>query len=416
MNNKKGYQVTTYRSRIYCSQKEWLWNTKEIYNFVLEFYYEILKNEFKLEVLNQWEIMRQLELWTIGNQRKEGIRYPFPFGKVPLYFRRAAISDAIRLYRSYKEGEKRNSSVKPAGHFFTSPIFYKGMYKEFSQEGISLKLWTGERWVWTKCSLDTFGRKWPEGSAILSPVLKLEGKRAMLHIPVRQEVADVRTVQERFAVDVILCSSAFPNNDCMAVLTILGRDGRYRCSRFIRGGSQFACEKKKLLNRIRKNQESMGGKARKPQERENEYLKEKLKNLSENYAHQVSRQIVDFCEEQRVNILVVPGYGMPMNLNQIGYLSAASYDWIGRKIIQYVRYKAFGKGIIVTSVSTKDMAAVCYICGEQIKRFNKKNRPGKNYYGGKNYICPNGHRGNAYFNSAMNVGRRFLKSQAEMQG
>lgn len=409
MERKPGYHTITYRFRLYCDHREWLEYTKEIYNQVLEFYYQVLEKEPELaKQTSRQKLLRQLELLTIGarGQKKESIEYPFPYGKVPLYFRRAAVSDAIRLYRS--RTARLEDTAKPGGHR-AAPIFYKGMYKEFTSTSVLLKLWNGEKWIWESCGLDSCGRKWPDIGAMMSPVLKLEGKRAMLHVPIREEIADVRPVRERLPETEAICAAAFPGNDCMAVLVILGKDGGLRESHFIRGGSQFAHEKKKLLNRIRKNQESMGGRKRQVSEKENSYLKRKIRNLSEHYAHQVSRQIVEFCEEQKVTILVVPGYRQPINLNEMGYLLATSYDWIGRRIIQYLRYKAFGKGIIVTSVSTKNIAKNCHICGEPVKRFNKENKPACNYYGGKNYICPNGHKGNAYFNTAMNVGLRFLQ-------
>lgn len=409
MEKKAGYSIKTYKFRLYCSHPQWLYETRQKYNLVLAFYYELLQKKEELSNLPKQKLLRQLELLTIGSrgQDKTELSDPLPYEKIPLYFRRAAISDAIRLFHSYQSGKE--GGAKPAESFQTAPVFYKGMYKDFTEEEIYLKLWNGEKWVWEGCSLDSCGRKWPNAENMLSPVLKLEGKRAMLHVPVREEIGDVRPVKERLPEADAICAAAFPGNDCMAVLVILEKDGALRESHFIRGGSQFFHEKKKLLNRMRRNQESMGGRKRSISENENRHLKEKLRNLSEHYSHQVSRQIVEFCEEQRVTILVVPGYRQTINLNERGYLSATSYDWIGRRIIQYLRYKAFSRGMVVTSVSTKDIAGTCHLCGEPIKRFNKENRPGRNYYGGKNYICPNGHRGNAYFNEAMNVGQRFLR-------
>lgn len=367
-------------------------------------------------------LMRQLELLTVGTreQEKKEAEYPLPYEKIPLYFRRAAINDAARLMRSYVSGKEKGRQL--AGKFHACPIFYKGMYKDFTESGICLKLWNGERWIWEKCGLDACGRAVPEKAVLMSPVLKLDGKKAMLHVPVTEEVGDARTVKERLAGEERICAAVFPGNDCMAVLAVLDKDGEYVESLFIRGGKQLLHEKRKLLSRIYKNRESMGyspgrgyGKKALPEE-ENKHLKEKIRNLTDTFAHRASREIISFLEEREVCILAVPRYTQGINLNALGYLPSGSYDWLGRRIIKQLRYKGFAKGIAVSAVSTKDLGGSCHICGEPVKRFNKNNKPGRNYYGGKNYICPKGHKGNAFLNAAMNAGRRFLKSQGEIQG
>lgn len=419
---KEGYQVKTYCFRLICPEKDSLKKTKDIYNAVLNFYYEILSKEPELELLNRQQKMRKLELMTVGGREEGEVKYPFPFVKVPLYFRRAAINGAIGLWKSYTSGSEGDTRRRPAGSILSSPVFYKGMYKDFTENGICLKLWNGERWKWTECRLDTCKREFFDPKQALSPTLKLENGRCMLHIPVKEIVEDVRTIKERFQEGTVerICAAVFPANDYLAVLTVMDLKGNYEESLFIRGSGQMKHEKKKLLNRIHKNQASMGiyGKSNADsdlKETDNKALREKISRISEHYAHQVSRQIVNFCKERNITVLAVPNYyKQNLDLNAKGYLKASSYDWIGRKIIQYLQYKAFGEGIMVASVSTKGIASQCYLCGETIKRFNKNKKPGINYYGGKNFVCLKGHRGNSYFNTAMNVGHHFLKSQAEM--
>lgn len=447
MEKKTGYQIITYRFRLYCPHKEWLLETKKIYNLVLGFYYEILHKEPRLEGMESGQkLLRQLELLTVGarGQEKSEIKYPLPYEKVPLYFRRAAINDAVRLHRIWLAGKSRKKNtgdstgagraaaggnVNPAGKFQASPVFYKGMYKDFSGSSVCLKLWNGEKWLWTECGLDTCGRSLPEAGRLLSPVLKAGGKRDMLHVPVRKEVEDARSVRDRLQEEERVCAAFFPGNDCLAVLAVVGKSGDCEESLFIRGGRQLAHEKRLLLNRIRKNRDCMGrkpagkagpeggaGSMKELPEDENRHLKEKIRNLTEDQAHKASRQIVEFCEKRSIRIIAVPRYRQGIRLDAMGYLKAGSCDWAGRRIMEYLRYKAFGKGIAVASVSPAGITGTCHACGEPVKRFNKNNRPGRNYYGGKNYICPGGHRGNANLNSALNVGRKFLKSQAETQG
>ncbi len=423
MERKTGYCIITYRFRLYCQHKSWLLETKGVYNRALGFYLELLLKEPELaELSSGQQIMRRLELLSVGarGQEKGSVRYPLPMEKLPLYFRRAAINDAIRIWRSQKKEtisqktltkEERN---REKGEWQAAPMFYQGMYKDFTSTSISLKLWNGEKWVWETCGLNTCGRSFPEKGRMLSPVLKLSGGRAMLHVPVKEAVGDVRTVKERLLEGGKICAAAFPCNDCLAVLVVLDRDGHCTKSLFLRDGKELAHKKKQLLNQIRRNRAVMGigpGKEKegvqKGLEDENKRLKEKIRNLTDSYAHRVSRRMVDFCEEEGVQILVVPNYKQPINLNKRGYLSVTSYDWLGRRIIGQLRYKAFSRGIVVTSVSTKGIASDCHVCGEPVKRFNGERRPGRKYYGGKNFICPKGHKGNSYFNEAVNVGKRF---------
>lgn len=418
MEKTTGYRTITYRFRLHCEQEERLLETKKIYNSVLKFYYGIMKQEQGLTELNKQKVMRYLEILSIGTKNGEEPKYPVPFEKVPLYFRRAAINDAIRLYRSFDAG--REQGRNPAEEFCTSPVYYKGMYKDFTETSICLKLFDGEHWSWVTCGIDTCGRPFPGAENMLSPTLKIDGKRAMLHVPVKQEVADVRPVAERLRQKENICSVAFPSNDCMAVLVVLSPEGDFLESRFVRGGKELAHRRRVLQQRIEQNRKRTGiGQEKRevltveatdnPSD-ENKTLKEKMHRITDDAAHKVSREIVDFCKARNIGILVVPNYKQALNLNRIGYVSATNYDWLGRRIISYLKYKSFGEGIITATASTKDIASRCYLCGEKVKKYNKDFRPGINYYGGKNFVCPNGHKGNSYFNSAMNVGRNFLKS------
>ena len=431
MSKKTGYRTITYRFRLYCDHMHWLKETKQMYNRVLAFYYDVICREPDIWNVPKLKMMRELELLTVGSKAEESTdtKYPVPFEKVPLYFRRAAINDAIRLQGSFRTGEE--NGAKPAEGFDASPIYYKGMYKEFTSTSIRLKLFNGDKWVWEDCTIDTCGRTMPEEEQMMSPIIVLEKGRAMLHVPVKEEVEDVRTVKERLGDSEKICAAYFPNSDTMAALVVLDETGKLLESRFIHGGKELAHRKKVLLERIEKNRKSMGfdkkagrtqtfgndetaGNGEDTNEKvlppnENKSLKEKIHRITDDAAHKVSREIVDFCVEQGVSVIVVPSYKQSMDFNKIGYVGATSYDWLGRRIISYIKYKAFGEGIVTATTSTKDIAAKCYVCGATVKKFNEGCKPGKNFYGGKNFVCPKGHKGNSYFNSAMNVGKNFLE-------
>lgn len=376
MSKKNGYRTITYRFRLYCEHMHWLKETKQMYNRVLAFYYNVISSEPAIWEVPKLQMMRQLELLTVGARGEEstGTKYPVPFEKEPLYFRRAAINDAIRLQGSLRSGEEKGA--KPAESFDASPIYYKGMYKEFTGTSVRLKLYNGDKWVWENCIIDTCGRSVPSEEQMMSPIIVPEKGRAMLHIPVKEEVEDVRTVKERLEGKEKICAIYFPNSDTMAVMVVLDSEGRLLASKFIHGGKELAHRKQVLLDRITENRRSMGY-GQEEQDRcvlpedENKSIKEKIHRITDNVAHKVSREIVEFCKEQQVSIIVVPNYKQSMDFNHIGYIAATSYDWLGRRIISYTRYKAFGEGIVTATASTKDIASRCHKCGEPVKSTTK---------------------------------------------
>ena len=73
--------------------------------------------------------------------------------------------------------------------------FFKGMYSDLTDRSICLKLWNGEKWIWTDCNLK--GRPFPQDGQLMSPTLVKEGRRYLLNIPVKQENSDARTAKER---------------------------------------------------------------------------------------------------------------------------------------------------------------------------------------------------------------------------
>ena len=217
MEQIAGFKTITYRFKLHCGHEEWLKNTKAIYNEVLQFYYAVLLQEPELESLTNMQLMRQLELLSIGSKTERQTKYLVTFGKVPLYFRRAAINDAIRLFRIFSSGKEQGAHQ--TGSFKASPVYYKGMYKEFTPESVMLKLFTGERWNWVTCELDACGRTFDGTEKFLSPILKIGNKQTMLHVPVQKPVQDVRTVKERLEAKETICAVSFPSNDCIRTST-----------------------------------------------------------------------------------------------------------------------------------------------------------------------------------------------------
>lgn len=419
--DKVGKITTTYKVRLYDKHLDWLENTKILYNQVLEFYYKILTEHKELLELSNHLLMRELEIMTIGTKEMKAenreTQYTLNgFPKIPLYFRRAIINSAVSLIRSYQKSFENwqqsciGNGPSEAKQFRASPVFYKGMYKDFTEDSISLKLYTGTEWRWV--SYHYTGRKWNEKAQLLSPTIKIGQKEAWLHVPVVETVRDIRTIKERMETEEKILAVSFPGNDCMAVCVCMDLSGKVQDSYFIRGGKELRAKKKKICKKIEKVRKSRGDNTKYKREngQEKDSYYQEIEQLNKQMAHLVSRKIVNYALEHRIKVIVVPNYEKEIEFKKMRYLKAVEYDWIGRRIIRFLKYKSFQAEIVMSTIRPYHISDICSECGTPIQKYNEGHKPGKKYYGGKLFICPNGHKGNTAENVARNIGKNFLKN------
>ena len=397
---KLGYTIVTYRVRLYDRHFEWLKETKLLYEAVTKHFLGVLQSEPELLSQSDFLLLRELEEKCIGTKEMKAAGkqpiYPLTdFPKVPLYFRRSAINAAIALAR--KQVGKAEDEIN------VGMTLYKGMYREFLEDSIELKLLHNGKWKWVKYPFT--GRRIPEAQKRLSPTLVLGKRDAWLHIPISLTVNDVSTVKERMKVTDKICAIYFPDQDVMAVAVLLDKEGKELEYQYFRGGKQRAHLKQQILCKIQVSEQSRG----KPKgEKENRHLLEQLYDINQYYAHSISRQLVNYCLEKNVKVIVVPNYDIPLNITGKAYLKTDVYRWIGRSIINKLKYKAFAEGMVVTSIKPVHIVSRCSQCGAEINRYNEGHRAGKHYYGGKLFYCACGHKGNTARNAAVNVGKTFL--------
>ena len=397
---KTGYTIVTYQMRLYDRHFEWLKETRNLYGEVTKHFLRVLQAEPELLSQSDFLLLRALEEKCIGTKEMKAAgkkpTYPLTdFPKVPLYFRRSAINTAIALAR--KQVAKAENEID------FGMTLYKGMYREFLDDSIELKLLHNGKWIWVKYPFT--GRRVPEGEKILSPMLVLKKKDAWLHIPVSLSVKDVSTVKERMKVTDKICAIYFPDQDVMAVAVLLDKEGKELECQYFRGGKRREHLKQQILCKIQASEQSRGN----PKgENENRHLLEQLHDINNYYAHSISRQLVTYCLEKNVTIIVVPNYETPLSFTAKAYLKTDVYRWIGRSIINKLKYKAFAEGMVVTSIKPAHIVSHCSQCGAEINRYNEGHRATKKYYGGKLFYCACGHKGNTARNAAINVGKTFL--------
>lgn len=92
----------------------------------------------------------------------------------------------------------------------------------------------------------------------------------------------------------------------------------------------------------------------------------KVHAVNDNYAHHLSKQLVDLAVEWGVKVIVFENlkhfrpdkekHGSARMHQRIGY-------WLHRRVTRYTTYKAKARGILVALVSPKDTSNRCSLCG-----------------------------------------------------
>ena len=473
-----GYAITTYKIQLNYKHLDWFKQTQSLFDAVLEFYYELLEKQPEALSLTNQNLLRHLELQTIKQRDGTQPETPLPFERIPLYFRRAAINAAISMYRSYtsklrdwetgqekqmeneelrvensgpeSQSDSESNQIGDADLFQHSPLsilnsplkkgrpsrprrlhmsmlYYKGMYKDFADGQILLTLYTGKAWSWVKHRYT--GRPFPENAERMSPTIVIKKKKVMLHIPVKEVVKDSRTAKERVKQHESFVAVALTGSDTLAVCTTIQADGRATAPYFIKGGKALAHRRKQLIGYTKRN--TAGNKAPRlitqpvgndalsvPQEhRPNKKYYDKITRVTDHYAHEVSRKIVDYAARQGAKIIVMPAYGNSFAKGTLPYLKTNVMDFIGRRIIRYTSYKAWQAGIVVTFNSVGNAKKECSHCGSVIYKYNTEYQPpSQNFYGGKNFRCKEGHKGSTALNTARNIGKSFYGAFYEKAG
>lgn len=431
MEEKQFYSVTTRKFTLRCSHEEWLKLTQDFYNEILLFYYHLF---FQLEETypgcitrcSNKEVMRELEKRTIMGRDKQPVSYPLPWKKVPLYFRRAAINGAIASAKSYLGRKGFKVSLKKTEYFEKGVTYYKGMYQDMTQEHIQLKVWNGSKWVWMHCRLS--GNYFPDGAETLSPSVYCGAQGSNLLVPVKENVYDGRKAIVRFQEGTNLCSIQFTNENTIAVAVAMNGKGEQIGVHFFKGGNQYQHLCHELLERIKKSEESMGLRGKNSSisnvdsvihsmvntmeeqgiplsspEKTNQRYWMKLKHIKSYYAHNISKQIVDFSITHQAGIIILPKYDEKFTK----YVMLKAGNWsplhLSQKIREFIFYKAWKSGILVLEVHPGGTSSHCASCGAIVKKRDNT------------FECPNGHRGNKQMNTARNLGQKCIMSFQQKQ-
>lgn len=388
MSEKQGYCITTKRFRLRCGHPQWLWQTQEIYDRVEKFYYDLYLTHEELWEKSGQEALRILETLSLPGRERKNPEYPLPWEGLPPYFRRAAANAGIAAARSHVSRGK-NTAVSKASELHSSVVYYSRMYRDFSAGEITLKVWNGEAWRWMRCRL--YGEEFSDKAQPLSPSVVLEGEFIMLHVPVREPVPDATPVKARMKEGRRVCALQFMNGGAFAVASICDNREQEIAVKFFGGGKEYAHHCRRILEKIRKSQDSLGDF---PQGKPNRKYWTHLKNLSDYYAHRVSREIIRFCQENQASVIALPRYNEEYSRRVMAGAGSWSALQLSIRIRRYLQYKGWQAGLMVIEVHAAGIGSVCAKCGGRIIRENED---------GREYLCESGHRGNRYLNAARNL-------------
>ena len=115
--------------------------------------------------------------------------------------------------------------------------------------------------------------------------------------------------------------------------------------------------------------------------------------------HKLSRQVIDFCVEQNVDILVLE----ELKGHHLSNRKYRKYSWAYKQLQNFIEYKAKMKGIQIEYVNPAYSSQKCSTCGLISKRFRSNQ---------SKFECSNGHRFNAGYNAAKNLVDFFKSSSA----
>ena len=409
--------------RIESDKKEYFINTKELFNKVCEFYFEVIsENQYLLELSNK-EALSELEKLTHKTEDNPDPVYLLPY-EVPAMFRRACINassgSARSYYSNFSRYNEKKEKVELKGKRYNkkapstpkswnkSVVFYSGMIKDYDGKTVMLKLYTGDNWVWLKFSIK--GREFPVDWSIGCPQSVIKGDRIQLHFPVEKKIEKVKKIKEQIEdKEIRVCGVDLNMGERQAVCTIIRGDGTEESRLFIGGGDFLKGRRKRLLGRIAVKRSEYGGLL--PEGRvDNKKLWEKIRNIEDYEAHRISRRIVEFARSNGAGIIV---FEHLVKLKPVkGKYSKRSNErrsyWLKGRIYKYTQYKAYEYGIIITRVNPKNTSRLCCYCSREVYRHSENEIPVNYTYGAPLYSCPSGHRGNSDLSACRNVVKKLF--------
>jgi IS605 OrfB family transposase len=359
------YRVLTSSSASGLSLFEQILATTNLYRTCVSFFIQILKDNTYILDLETLQLKQQA-LEHLVHQTKNNPNPPYSLASVdqniPAYFRRSAINAALGIagswFSTYQKEVKKNHRA-PALRIpnLQWPVYFAGMYKDFTSKSVMLKLFTGHAkarpgaWVWRKVAISTT-QTVPEGSEEKSLKIITRGRFIYLHRPViKKRPKPTNLLANRVcAVDL--------NIHRTVVMGIVDSKGRVLRTKFIstrkdnhlRKGYLDLITTKQAQTKIRPEGEGFCID-----------LWDKIHHFNDDLAHHLSRCIVDFAVKYRCATIVFEHLGnlQPERGSKSRWLNSKLMYWLKGSIYRKTLYKAHWEGLRVARVNPRYTSQMC---------------------------------------------------------
>lgn len=347
------------------------------------------------------EIIKSVEGLIHPTSKRPEIKHSYfhhRYYKFPSYLRRVAIMDATGQVRSFhtRFNEWLDSGMKGRPPKLTCatatyPSLYSGQCVKFSACGkqAEIKVFKDNDWVWMDFKLS--GKERFSGKK-LSPLLVKKNKKWSLSVPVKM---DVTLKQNNDFSGKVLSVDVGMNT--AATCSVVDKSGTVHGRYFINRSDKD--REYRLMNRIRtkaKKQTRHGNKL------PSGFCKNdhrRLKQLADNEAHQISRQIVNLARDNECDAIVaedLKGW-RPSAGKKRSNMKARFHRWFHRMLIDRIESKAIELGIRLVSVYARGTSSNAYDGSGKVNR-DKSNYALCQFDSGKRY--------NADLNAAYNIAAR----------
>ena len=371
--------------------------TIQKYRDALSLLISIVNNEWDVLSIIKGNKAKQMEVeHLIHSTSKSTAKYPKfdkQFYKMPSYFRRAVISEAIGIVSSYKSNYKNWEQIKQGKaptlqiKHYACPVFYRDNTYLTTENPyvIKLKLFHNNDWVWIPVHLRAtdikYIQKYCSGKKMSAPILEKRHNAYYLRFAFKEKVSlnntDIKS-------QIIVAVDLGVNND--AVCNVMDANGTVLNRKFI----NFNSDKDRLhhtLNKIKKAQK---------QHHSIKRLWEYAVNCNEQHSIKVAHEIVKYAMLYQAHCIVFEH--LNFNGKVRGNKKQKLAMWRKQYIQNIVTHKAHRVGIRISRICAWSTSKLAYDgSGKTIR--NKDNHSICKFANGKVYHCD--------LNASYNIGARY---------
>lgn len=363
-----------------------------------------------LGLLNGNEVVQVLEGLIHPTSNRPDVRYRYfsrRYYKFPSYLRRVAIMDAVGQVRSFQtrysawqDNPKGGQPPKLTCATNTFPSLYKGQCVKFSDDMKScfIKVFYQNDWLWMNYKLSG-GTRYRGLGKSLSPLLVQKGKRWSLSLPEKFAPANTPSKKAPSKKAPTRVLSVDVGINTAATWAVVDADGTVHERGFLRRSDKD--REHHLMQRIRTKacEHTRHGSLLPPGFCSQDHRR--LKQLSDNEAHQISRTLVDLAVQYDCQAIVVEqlkGW-RPKAGRKRSPMKAKFHRWFHRLLINRVEEKSKERGLRFVAVYPRGTSSQAFDGSGPVRR-DSRNYSLCTFASGKRY--------HADLNAAYNIAARGL--------